>query len=52
VILGANIANDDPPAHDENEELPVVDRKLRFTQRQRAIILAVATRMIIVPVLS
>jgi predicted permease len=50
VILGANIANDDPPVHEENTTDPVIDRKWSFTQRQRGIILGVATRMIIVPV--
>ena len=50
VILGANIANDDPPVVHEAESMPAVDRKTGFTQRQRAIILGVATRMIIVPV--
>ena len=50
VILGANIANEDPPALEESQTDPVVDSKWRLTQRQRAIILGVATRMIIVPV--
>jgi auxin efflux carrier family protein len=50
VILGANIANEDPPVHETEEDETAVDRKFRFTQRQRAIILGVATRMIIVPV--
>ena len=49
VILGANIANEDPPAHEENGA-ELTDQKVRCTQRQRAIILGVATRMIIVPV--
>ena len=50
VILGANIANDDPPVMEDNTTDPVRDEKWRFTQRQRGIILGVATRMIIVPV--
>jgi len=50
VILGANIANEDPPALEDSQTDPVVDSKWRLTQRQRAIILGVATRMIIVPV--
>jgi len=50
VILGANIANEDPPAHEESQTDPVIDRKWSLTQRQRAIVLGVATRMIIVPV--
>lgn len=50
VILGANIANEDPLVVQEAESMPMVDRKIGFTQRQRAIILGVATRMIIVPV--
>jgi predicted permease len=52
VILGANIANDDPPVHEDAQTDPVIDRKWSFTQRQRGIILGVATRMIIVPVYS
>ena len=52
VILGANIANEDEPHIVEDSQTgPVVDRKWSLTQRQRAIILAVATRMIIVPVI-
>jgi predicted permease len=50
VILGANIANKDPPVMEESTTDPVRDEKWRFTQRQRGIILGVATRMIIVPV--
>ena len=50
VILGANIANDDPPALEDSRTGPIVDGKLILTQRQRAIILGVATRIIIVPV--
>ena len=50
VILGANIANEDPPALDDSQTDPVTDRKWPLTQRQRGIILGVATRMIIVPV--
>ena len=51
VILGANIANKDPPIVEESTTDPVRDEKWRFTQRQRGIILGIATRMIIVPVL-
>ena len=50
VILGTNIANDDPPAVEDSQTDPIVERKWSFTQRQRGIILSVATRMIIVPV--
>jgi predicted permease len=50
VILGANIANDDPPVLEEGTTDPVRDEKWAFTQRQRGIILGVATRMLIVPV--
>jgi auxin efflux carrier family protein len=51
VILGANIANEDEPHSVEDSQTdPVIDSKWPWTQRQRAIILAVATRMIIVPV--
>jgi hypothetical protein len=50
VILGANIANEDPPALDDSQTDPVTDGKWPLTQRQRGIILGVATRMIIVPV--
>lgn len=52
VILGANIANDDPPVLEDSQTEPVGDRKWSLTQRQRGIILGVATRMIIVPVTS
>ena len=50
VILGANIANEDPPVMEESTTDPVRDEKWSFTQRQRGIILGVATRMLIVPV--
>ena len=51
VILGANIGNDgDPPAREGSQTDPVIDSKWTLTQRQRAIILGVTTRMIIVPV--
>jgi len=52
VILGANIANEDPPALEDSQTDPVTDRKWSLTQRQRGIILGVATRMIIVPVIT
>ena len=52
VILGANLANEDPPTHEDSPTDPVVDRKWSLTQRQRSIILGVANRMIIVPVTS
>lgn len=51
VILGANIANEDSPQLEETQTDPVDDRKCALTQRQRGIILGVATRMIIVPVI-
>jgi len=54
VILGANLANDDDITHSTGEEAetaPVTDRKWPLTQRQRGIILAVATRMVIVPLI-
>ena len=50
VILGANIANDDHPALEHSQTDPVVDRKWSLTQRQRGIVLGIATRLIIVPV--
>jgi predicted permease len=50
VILGANIANDDPPALEDSQTNPIVDRKWSLTQRQRGLILAVVIRMFIVPV--
>jgi predicted permease len=50
VILGANLANDDPVALEDHQTQPIAERKWSFTQRQRGIILGVATRMVIVPV--
>jgi predicted permease len=50
VILGANIANEDPPVVEDAPSAPIVERKWSLTQRQRALILGVASRMIIVPV--
>lgn len=52
VILGANIANNDPPSMETEQMDPVSDRKWSLTQRQRGIILAIVTRMLIVPVFS
>ena len=50
VILGANIANEDPVPVEDNQMQPIVERKWKLTQRQRGIVLGVACRMIIVPV--
>lgn len=52
VILGANLANEEPVSQEEMgmEILPIVERKWKLTQRQRGIVLGVATRMVIVPV--
>jgi auxin efflux carrier family protein len=50
VILGANIANEDPPVVQDAPSSPIVERKWSLTQRQRALILGVASRMIVVPV--
>jgi predicted permease len=52
VILGANIGNEDPPVLDSSQTDPVVDRKWSLTQRQRGIVLGVACRVIIVPVIT
>jgi predicted permease len=52
VILGANIANEDPPVIEDSQTDPIVDRKWSLTQRQRGIILGIATRMVIVPVFT
>jgi auxin efflux carrier family protein len=54
VILGANLANDDEITHstgEDSETAPVTNRKWTLTQRQRGIILGIATRMIIVPLI-
>jgi len=50
VILGANIANEEPEYVEEVPTEPIVQRKWSLTPRQRALILGVASRMIIVPV--
>ena len=50
VILGANIANEEPPYVEEVPTEPIVERKSALTQRHRALILGVASRMLIVPV--
>jgi predicted permease len=52
VILGANLANEEPPSEEEigTEGEFVAERKWSLTQRQRGIILGVGTRMVIVPV--
>jgi len=50
VILGANIANEEPECVEDVPTDPIVERKRSLTQRQRALILGVASRMLIVPV--
>lgn len=52
VILGANIGNEDPPVLEGSQNDPVADRKWSLTQRQRGIILGIASRVIIVPVIT